>query len=78
MDLLPLGPGMRPDKRLPAPERPSFAEALRFWFKLGWISFGGTAAHIAIMQDELVEKKRWNPPKLFGIPARVVSTSKSQ
>src|SRR6267378_580388 len=59
MDLLPLGPGMRPDKRLPAPQRPSFGEALRFWFKLGWISFGGTAAHIAIMQDELVERKRW-------------------
>ena len=50
---------MRPDKRLAAAQRPSFAEALRFWFKLGWISFGGTAAHIAIMQDELVEKKRW-------------------
>src|SRR6266853_1434041 len=59
MDLLPFGPGMRPDKRLAGPQRPSFAEALRFWFKLGCISFGGTAAHIAIMQDELVEKKRW-------------------
>src|SRR5580692_1700797 len=40
-------------------QRPSFREALRFWFKLGWISFGGTAAHLAIMHDELVEKKRW-------------------
>jgi chromate transporter len=38
---------------------PTFSEALWFWFKLGWISFGGTAAHIAIMQDELVRKKRW-------------------
>jgi chromate transporter len=26
---------------------------------LGWTSFGGTAAHIAILQEELVEKKRW-------------------
>jgi chromate transporter len=42
-----------------AAQRPSFQEALRFWFRLGWISFGGTAAHIAIMHDELVEKKRW-------------------
>src|SRR5712672_1378432 len=65
MDLLPFGGGMRPDTRLAAPQRPSFAEALRFWFKLGWISFGGTASHIAIMQDELVEKKRWISNGMF-------------
>jgi chromate transporter len=59
MDLLPMGPGIRSDKRPAAPQRPSFGEALRFWFKLGWISFGGTASHLAIMHDELVEKKRW-------------------
>jgi len=40
-------------------QRPPFTEALRFWSKLGWISFGGTAAHIAIMHDEFVQKKRW-------------------
>jgi chromate transporter len=40
-------------------QRPSFKESLRFWFKLGWVSLGGTAAHIAIMHDDLVEKKRW-------------------
>ena len=29
---------------LPAPSQPvSFAEALRFWLKLGFISFGGPA-----------------------------------
>jgi chromate transporter len=38
---------------------PSLREALGFWWKLGWISFGGTAAHLAIMQSELVEKRRW-------------------
>ncbi|CAL1518749.1 chromate efflux transporter [Chitinophaga sp. MM2321] len=40
-------------------QRPSFKEALKFWFKLGWISFGGTAGHIAIMHDYLVDKKKW-------------------
>ena len=47
------------------PQRPSFSAALRFWCKLGWISFGGTAAHIAIMHDELVEKKRWISNRSF-------------
>jgi chromate transporter len=39
--------------------QPGFPEATRFWWKLGWISFGGTAAHIAIMHDDLVERKKW-------------------
>src|SRR6476660_8278109 len=38
---------------------PSFSEAFRFWLKLGFISFGGPTGQIAIMQTELVEKKRW-------------------
>jgi chromate transporter len=41
------------------PARPSFAEAFRFWLKLGFISFGGPSGQIAIMHTELVEKKRW-------------------
>lgn len=42
-----------------APPPPPLPEALRFWWKLGWISFGGTAAHLAIMHAELVERRRW-------------------
>jgi chromate transporter len=38
---------------------PSFGEAFRFWLKLGFISFGGPTGQIAIMQTELVERKRW-------------------
>ncbi len=36
-----------------------FAEAFRFWLKLGFISFGGPVGQIAIMQKELVEKREW-------------------
>ena len=38
---------------------PSFAEAFKFWLKLGFISFGGPAGQIAIMHHELVEQKKW-------------------
>src|SRR5258708_30896543 len=38
---------------------PSFKEALRFWLKLGFISFGGPTGQVDIMHTELVEKKRW-------------------
>jgi chromate transporter len=38
---------------------PSLAEAFRFWLKLGFISFGGPTGQIAIMQTELVGKKKW-------------------
>ena len=38
---------------------PSFAEAFRFWFKLGFVSFGGPSGQIAMMHTEVVEKKKW-------------------
>lgn len=47
----------------PAPV--TFAEALRFWLKLGFISFGGPAGQIAVMHQELVENKRWISERRF-------------
>jgi chromate transporter len=43
----------------------TFGEALRFWVKLGWISFGGPAGQIAIMHRELVERRRWLSEERF-------------
>ena len=41
------------------PAMPTREEAFRYWLKLGFISFGGPAGQIAIMHDELVERRRW-------------------
>lgn len=43
----------------------SFGQAVRFWLKLGCISFGGPAGQIAIMHRELVEERRWISEKRF-------------
>ena len=47
------------------PSPVSFREALRFWLKLGFISFGGPAGQIAIMHQELVENRRWISERRF-------------
>ena len=40
-------------------------EALKFWAKLGFISFGGPAGQIAVLHQELVEKRRWISERRF-------------
>ena len=46
------------DQPTSAPEV-SFAEALRVWTKIGFLSFGGPAGQIALMHRMLVEERRW-------------------
>src|SRR6185369_4174972 len=48
---------------VPAPV--PFADAFRFWVKLGFISFGGPAGQIAIMHRELVDRRRWISEERF-------------
>jgi len=49
------------DKLTPiqAPTPVTFLEALKYWLKLGFISFGGPAGQISMMHQELVERRRW-------------------
>jgi len=48
-----------------APAPLTFREALGWWLRLGFISFGGPAGQIAIMHEELVERRRWISEKRF-------------
>ncbi|TCJ15274.1 chromate efflux transporter [Parasulfuritortus cantonensis] len=47
------------------PARPSLAQALPYWLKLGFVSFGGPAGQIAMMHRELVERRRWISERRF-------------
>ena len=38
---------------------PTFNEALKVWFKVGCLSFGGPAGQIAMMHRVLVDEKKW-------------------
>jgi chromate transporter len=53
------------DRPAPGAVKPSEREAFRFWLKLGMISFGGPAGQIAIMHEELVERRRWIGERRF-------------
>jgi len=51
------------DERYPAPEPsergPHLREVAVLFLKLGLIAFGGPAAHIAMMRDEVVKRRKW-------------------
>ncbi len=47
------------------PRAPTQAEAFRYWFRLGCLSFGGPAGQIALMHRELVDEKRWISERRF-------------
>ena len=47
------------------PARPAFGEALGVWMKIGLVSFGGPAGQIALLHEELVERRRWVDERAF-------------
>jgi chromate transporter len=38
---------------------PTFGDALKIWFKIGCVNFGGPAAQIALMHRVVVDEKKW-------------------
>ena len=44
---------------------PTFSEALRVWWRIGLLSFGGPAAQIALMHREVVEQRGWLTEKQY-------------
>jgi len=44
---------------------PTFAAAVRYWLKLGCVSFGGPAGQIALMHEDLVVRRRWISERRF-------------
>ena len=46
-------------RELRGPVAPSFGEAFRFWLKLGFVNFGGPTGQIAVMHEELVDRRGW-------------------
>jgi chromate transporter len=60
-----VAPRPAPDDAAAPPPAVGFFEAFRFWLRLGFISFGGPAGQIAIMHQELVERRRWISERRF-------------
>ena len=59
-----MAPGTtQPQATLPAPV--SLGAAFWYWLKLGFISFGGPTGQIAIMHQDLVERRRWISERRF-------------
>ena len=48
-----------------SPQRVSLPELAAFFLRLGTTAFGGPAAHIAIMEDELVRRRKWLSRETF-------------
>ncbi|MEO1006213.1 MAG: chromate efflux transporter, partial [Cyanobacteria bacterium J06638_38] len=50
---------MSPEAKHQIPAKPGLIELAKVFSRLGMIAFGGPAAHVAMMDDEVVQRRRW-------------------
>lgn len=67
---MPSGPARPFSDRLAQPDGPiapraKLSELALLFLRLGFTAFGGPAAHIAIMENEVVRRRRWLTPERF-------------
>jgi len=53
-------------ERAPAGSTPALAEVARLAIRLGFTAFGGPAAHIAMLRDEVVTRRAWFDDRHFA------------
>ncbi len=53
------------DEAPPSPAPPRLREVAALFLRLGLTAFGGPAAHVALMEDEVVRRRRWITPERF-------------
>jgi chromate transporter len=58
-------PPRKSAQEFPAAEKTSLRELAMLFLRLGTTAFGGPAAHIAIMEDEFVLRRKWLSPEKF-------------
>jgi chromate transporter len=59
-------PGLSSDRNHPQDTgKPSVLQLFLQFLKIGSVAFGGPAAHAALMEQELVSRKKWLTPQLF-------------
>jgi chromate transporter len=57
--------GVMPPAADPPSSRGTLREVVLLFLRLGFLAFGGPAAHIAIMEEEVVRRRRWMTREAF-------------
>jgi chromate transporter len=66
----PIGTAAHEEEVQAAVVEATYRELIKHWFILGWVAFGGPAAHVGMFQKLFVDKLRWCT---FGVFAELLA-----